>query len=356
MASVPQTESRSFTKWLFSRANPFRPSPFAMIVSYILLGSWAFIVLFPLYWLVITAFKLPIDVAEGPKYLPWIDFTPSLHAWQELLFDETAGNFVTRPYINTVIVAVISSILVIVIGALASYALMRFEYRPKLGTIFAFLIIAVVAGVIMVTVGIPWFIMLPIAIAVFIAFSATIGKRFKRSVGNEDIAFWIISQRILPPVAIILPLYIVFQNFGMLNTHAALIITYTGANLPIAVWFMRDYFAGIPYEIEESAFIDGASRYQVFFLIVLPLAVPGIIATFLIILIFAWNEYILALFLSGADTQTMPMLVVSQNATRGPQWWNISALVMMMIAPIILVALVLERYIARGLLVGAVKG
>jgi multiple sugar transport system permease protein len=108
--------------------------------------------------------------------------------------------------------------------------------------------------------------------------------------------------------------------------------------------------------VEESAFIDGASRYQVFFQIVLPLAVPGIIATFLIVLIFAWNEYILALFLSGADTQTMPLLVVSQNATRG------SAMVEHLCAgddddrPIIAVAIVLERYIARGLLVGAVKG
>lgn len=340
----------------FSQSNPFQPSPFWMLVSYIILGFWSVVVLFPLYWLVITAFKLPVAVNEGPKYLPWVDFQPSLHAWQYLLFDETAGNFVTRPYLNTIIVAVVSSILVIVIGALASYALMRFEYRPKVGLIVSFLVLAIVASVVVTVYGIAWQIVLPIMIALFVVFSSTIGKRFKRSVGNTDIAFWMVSQRILPPVAVVLPIYILYQNLGLLNTHAALIITYIGANLPIAVWFLRDYFAGIPLEVEESAFIDGASRYQVFFQIVLPLAVPGIIATFLIVLIFAWNEYILALFLSGADTQTMPLLVVSQNATRGPQWWNISALVMMMIAPIIAVAMVLERYIARGLLVGAVKG
>jgi multiple sugar transport system permease protein len=355
MAANPQKQDTLWTKF-FGSPNPFRPSPFWMLISYILLGFWSFIVLFPLYWLAITAFKTPLAVSEGPKYIPWVDFTPSMHAWQELLFDETAGNFVTRPYFNTFIVAVLSSLLVIIIGALASYALMRFEYRPKVGLIVSFLVITIVAGVIMLMVGIPWWIMLPMAVALYVVFATTIGRRFKRSIGNTDIAFWIISQRILPPVAIVLPIYIIFQNFGLLNTHAALIITYTGANLPIAVWFLQDYFAGIPYEIEESAFIDGANRYQTFWLVVLPLAIPGIIATFLIILIFAWNEYILALFLSGADTQTMPMLVVSQNATRGPQWWNISALVLMMIAPIILVALVLERYIARGLLVGAVKG
>lgn len=356
MAANTQPAKKGFLAGFFSKTSPFRPSPFWTLISYILLLFWSFIVLFPLYWLIVTAFKLPLDVSEGPKYIPWVDFQPSLHAWQELFFDPSAGNFVTRPYYNTFIVAVVSSVLVIVIGALASYALMRFEYRPKVGLVLSFLVIAVAAGIVMVTAGIPWFIMLPIAIAVYVVFAATIGKRFKRSIGNEDIAFWIISQRILPPVAIVLPIYIIFQNFGLLNTHAALIITYTGANLPIAVWFMRDYFAGIPLEIEESAFIDGANRYQVFFLIVLPLALPGIIATFLIILIFAWNEYILALFLSGADTQTMPMLVVSQNATRGPQWWNISVLVLVMIAPIIIVAMFLERFIARGLLVGAVKG
>lgn len=340
----------------FDRSSPFAPSPFWIVVSYLILGAWTFVVLFPLYWLSITAFKLPIDVNEGPKYIPWVDFQPSLHAWRELLFDPTAGNFVTRPYFNTVVVGINSSVLAIVIGALASYALMRFQYRPKVGLIVMFLIHAILAAVAITAFGVAWQIILPITLLIYLLLAQTLGRRFKHTVGNDDIAFWLISNRILPPVAVILPIFILFQQFGLLNTHAALIIAYTAANLPIAVWFLRDYFAGIPIEIEESAFIDGASRYQVFFLIVLPLAVPGLIATFLIVLIFAWNEYILALFLSGADTQTMPMLVVSQNATRGPQWWNISALVLMMIAPIILMALILERYIARGILVGAVKG
>jgi multiple sugar transport system permease protein len=108
--------------------------------------------------------------------------------------------------------------------------------------------------------------------------------------------------------------------------------------------------------LEESAFIDGATRYQVLLRIVLPLAMPGLVATFLIVLVFAWNEYLFAVFLSGADSQTMPMLIVGQNATRGPQWWNISVLVLLMITPLIILAIILERYIARGILVGAVKG
>ena len=107
---------------------------------------------------------------------------------------------------------------------------------------------------------------------------------------------------------------------------------------------------------QECAAIDGASRYRIFWSIVLPLAVPGLVATFLFVLVFAWNEYLLALFLSGAKAQTLPYVISSQNATRGPQWWNMSVLILIMIVPVIAMAIALERYIARGLLVGAVKG
>jgi len=122
------------------------------------------------------------------------------------------------------------------------------------------------------------------------------------------------------------------------------------------VWLMRDYFANIPYELEESAQIDGASRFRIFNQIALPLSVPGLVATFLPVLVFCWNEYLLALFLTNARAQTMPLAVVAQNATRGPQWWYMSVLVLIMIVPVIAMAIALERYIARGLLVGAVKG
>ncbi|MEM6280666.1 MAG: carbohydrate ABC transporter permease [Chloroflexota bacterium] len=343
-------------KKLFEQTSPFKPSPGWMIISYVMLAVWTFFVLFPLYWLAVTAFKLPIDVSSGPKYIPWVDFQPSLHAWQSLLFDETAGNLVTRPYRNTIISGLVSSFFALIIGTAASYALMRFTYRPKLGSILSFVGCSVLAAV-LVAVGLPWIPSLFIALAVFLLIVQTIGKRFfKRSMENSDIAFWLISNRILPPVAVIIPIYILFQQLGLLDTLTALIITYTAANLPIAVWFMRDYISGIPLELEESAFIDGASRYQVLFRIVLPLATPGMIATFLIVLVFSWNEYIVALFLSGATSQTMPLLVSAQNATRGPQWWNISVLVLLMIGPIIILAMLLERFIARGILIGAVKG
>ena len=195
-----------------------------------------------------------------------------------------------------------------------------------------------------------------VAVAVFLLLLGPISRRSARSLQNSDIAFWLISQRILPPVAIIIPIYILFQQLGLLDTRMALITTYMAVNLPIVVWLMRDYFANIPIELEESARVDGASPYRVFWSIVLPLSVPGLVATFLFVLVFAWNEYLLALFLSKANAQTMPLLIAAQNATRGPQWWTMSVLILIMIVPVIVLAIALERFISRGLLVGAVKG
>jgi multiple sugar transport system permease protein len=217
-------------------------------------------------------------------------------------------------------------------------------------------VVCAVFVIVIINLDVPWQAAVAAGIGVFLLITLTIGRRLKGSMTNDDIAFWLISQRMLPPVAVLVPIYILFQNFGLLNTYTALVVTYTAVNLPLAIWFTRDYFKSIPIELEESAFIDGASRFQVLRKIVIPLSAPGLVATFLILLIFAWNEYTLGLFLSGADTQTMPMLVVGQNATRGPQWWNISVLVLVMIAPVVLLSIILERFISRGILIGAVKG
>ena len=344
----------TFAGRFFKRKSINKPSPFGMAISYLLLGVWTFVVLFPLYWLVVTSLKLPIDVNTGPYYIPFLDFQPSLHAWQYVLVGDLSNDTI-RPYINTVVVALVSATLALVLGTAASYALTRFRYEPKLGVILLF-IGSLILGAVLMLIGIPWPIAVAVFLAVFVILWQAIGKRFKRSLGNNDIAFWLISQRMLPPVAVVIPIYILFQRLHLLDTRTALIITYIAVNLPIVVWLMRDYFQSIPLELEEMASIDGASRYRTFISIVLPLSVPGLVATFLFILVFAWNEYLLALFLSGADAQTLPLTIAAQNATRGPQWWYMSVLILIMILPVIVIAIFLERYIARGLLVGAVKG
>lgn len=341
-------------RWFFRTSNPFDPSPAWSMLSYLILAFWTVIVLFPLYWLVTTAFKLPVDVASGPKYIPFVDFQPSLHAWREMLV-ESGADFVLRPYYNTILIGIVSALAALFIGSCAAYALTRFEYRPKPALIFAF-ILCVLMMILLISLGVMWQLAVASGIASYVLIAQGIGRRFKGTMSNDDIAFWLISQRILPPVTVIVPIYILFQQLGMLDTPQTLMITYCAANLPIVIWFMRDYFHGIPYELEESAFIDGATRYQVLWKIVVPLAAPGLVATFLIVLVFCWNEYVMALFLSGANTQTMPVMVSAQNGVRGPQWWNMSVLVMLMVGPLIFIAIVLERYIAKGLLVGAVKG
>jgi len=341
-------------QFLFRRKTVLSLSPIEMIGSYLMLGFWALVVLFPLYWLLVTSFKLPVDVNNGPFYLPFVDFKPSLHAWKYILVGDLSRDTI-RNYTNTIIVAPISAGLALLLGTAAAYGLTRFTYHPRLGAILSF-IGCLALAIFAITLGAPWQITLVAALVLFLILLQTIGRRFKKSLANNDIAFWLISQRMLPPVAVVIPIYILFQRIGLLDTRSALIITYLATNLPIVVWLMRDYFQTIPIEVEECAQIDGASRYRIFWSIVLPLSVPGLVATFLFVLVFAWNEYLLALFLSGAKSQTMPLTVAAQNATRGPQWWYMSVLILIMIIPVIGMAIALERYIARGLPVGAIKG
>jgi multiple sugar transport system permease protein len=335
-----------------ARSSPTDLSVKAKVVVYLILGFWALIVLFPLYWLVITSFKLPIQVDTGPKYIPFVDFQPTLDPWRYIF--GPLRNDTLRPYINSVIVTVLSSTFALVIGSSAAYALARFHYRPKLGMI-GLAVGCFTLGAVAVYLGVPLPVVIAVGLACFALLSKVLLRRFKRAAGNSDIAFWIVSQRILPPVAVVIPIYVLFQNLHLLDTRTALVVTYTAVNLPIVVWLMRDYFNTIPIELDESAKMDGASHFRVFRSILLPLSIPGLVATFLLVFVFAWNEYLLALFLSSANAQTMPLTVAAQNATRGPQWWYMSVLIMIMIAPVIVLAVALERRISRGLLVGAVK-
>jgi multiple sugar transport system permease protein len=324
------------------------------IIVYGLLIFWTIFVLFPIYWVVITSVKLPITVSSGPYYFPFIDYQPSLHAWKYIFIDLRNDTF--RPYFNSVIVATFATILVMISGATAAYALSRFSFAPRLLTIGIFILSLILVILLIAGLGVNW----RIAVAIGVALAVIGARAFKKvpspTVGNSDILFWMISQRIFPPVVAAIPIYVMFQQVHLLDTHAALILTYTTVNLPIVVWLMYDFFVSIPRDLEESAELDGASKIRVFLEIILPLAKPGLIATSLLVLIFSWNEYLLALFLSTANAQTIPLLVAAQNATRGPQWWYMSVLIIIMILPVILLTLFLQRFIAKGLLLGAVKG
>ena len=325
------------------------------VVVYGLLLLWMAFVLFPLYWVLVTSFKLPIDVNSGPFYIPFVDFQPNLHAWEDLLV--TGLGDTAKPYVNSIIIALSSTVLCMLIGSMAAYALARITYKPKLGTILLFVVCMLAMAVAVGIAGIDWRIAAAVAIALFVLLARALSNRFKRQVGNGDILFWIISQRILPPVVTVIPIYMMFQNLRLLDTHFGIILCYTVVNLPIVVWLMYDFFESIPIDLEESAELDGASRFFIFFDIVLPLARTGLAATTLLVLILSWNEYVLALFLSTTKAQTMPILVAAMNAgEKGILWWTMSVVIIIMILPVILMALVLQRFIARGVLLGAVKG
>jgi multiple sugar transport system permease protein len=276
------------------------------IIIYGLLLLWSFISFFPLYWVVTTSIKAPGDVFSGPKYLPFIDFLPSGEGWEAA----TVGNFQElffRALSNSMIISVSSAALAVLLGSLAGYGLARYTY--------------------------------------------TIGR-----IGNHDISMWFISQIILPPAAVLFPLLIMFKTLSLLDTRHGLIILYTAFNLPAVVWVMRDHFNSIPQELEESALIDGCSRLGAFVRIALPLALPGIIAAFLLVLVFAWNEYFIGVNLTSAEAQTMPILIAGQSSGRGLLWWSMSAMATASIAPMIVIGLVLEKYIVKGLTAGAVRG
>lgn len=322
------------------------------VLIYICLVACSLVVLFPLYWLAITSLKTPLIVNSGPSYIPFVDFQPTFDNWKYLVVDNARDTF--RPLINTTIVGFSSAILALVLGSHAAYGLVRFKYRPRVGVI-ASGIACIALGVVAAALGAPPLIAAVVAVAVLLIAVRVVGRRSQRRIGNSDISFYLLSQRMLPPVAVVIPIYVLFQRIGMLDTLQALIVTYAATNLPIVVWLMSDYFAGVPAELEDAASVDGASPFRTFRSVILPLSRPGLIATFVLVVVFAWNEYLLALFLATANAETMPLLVAAQNATRGPQYWYMSVLILIMIIPVIAMALVLERYITRGVLTGAVK-
>jgi multiple sugar transport system permease protein len=383
--------NRSLMERLFEPPAVGKMSPAANLVAHLLLVVWSLFVLFPIYWVIITSFKDAAAVNQGPFYVPFLDFEPTLNAWRAqfnadpfcdlpsmvrqmglLVYNSLV--FVVSPVVtlqpmepqicklflaftNSVVVATASTALCVAVGAMAAYALARIQYKPKFGNIMMFVGLALLVIAATSYADVPWWASSAVALALFFFLARAFGKHFTRTLGNGDILFWIISQRILPPIVVVIPVYIMFQAVGLLDTHLALIIMYAVANLPIVVWLMHDFFANLPIELEESAQLDGATRFAIFWEIVLPLTRPGLAATTLLTLILNWNEYLFAVFLAYAKVQTMPIMVATKNAgEKGVLWWEMSAIIVIMIIPVILMAILLQRFIAKGVLLGAVKG
>ena len=283
------------------------------VAIYTLLSIWAFISLFPVYWTISTSFKVAKDVQKG-AWLPWIDYQPNWLGWRSLgLSPDTIGATSTvrdeflKRFMNSVITASGASLLAVLIGALAAYGLSRFQYK--------FL----------------W-------------------------MRNKDISFFFLSQLILPPVVLALPFLVLYKQLALLDTTIGLVLLYTLTVLPIVIWIMKDQFDTIPIELDEAAQVDGLSSWGTFFQIILPIALPGMVAAFILSLILCWNEYFFAALLTSSEANTLPVMVASQTGSQGINWWAMAALSTAAIAPLVLIGIILERYIIKGLTAGSVKG
>jgi multiple sugar transport system permease protein len=282
------------------------------VLIYGALLLWAFISLFPIYWTVTTSFKVAVDVTQG-HLVPGIDFHPDWKGWRSLgLSPDTIGEISTvrdeflMRFENSILASVGASLLAVVIGSLAAYGLSRFQY--KFG---------------------PW--------------------------RNKDISFFFLSQLILPPVVLAMPFLVLYKELALLDTKIGLILVYTLMVLPIVIWIMRDQFDTIPQELEQAALVDGCTIWGAFLRIVLPIALPGMVAAFILSVVLCWNEYFFAALLTSTDAKTLPVMVASQTGSQGINWWSMAALSTAAIAPLVLIGLFLERYIVKGLTAGAVK-
>jgi multiple sugar transport system permease protein len=273
---------------------------------------WAFVCLFPIYWTATTSFKMAPDVMKGAM-IPWVDFKPAWLGWkslglspQTITQESTVREEFLRRFLNSAVISVTSSVLAVVLGSLAAYGLSRFSYRFY------------------------W-------------------------MKNQDISFFFLSQLILPPVVLALPILVLYKQLDLLDSRVGLIALYTLSVLPIVIWIMRDQFAGIPTELEEAAMVDGQGIWGAFLTIILPIALPGMVAALILSLVLTWNEYFFAALLTSTYANTLPVMVASQTGSQGISWWSMAALSFAAILPLVVIGVFLERYIIKGMAAGAVK-
>jgi multiple sugar transport system permease protein len=270
------------------------------IAAAVAIGVALILTLFPVYWIAGNSFKFDIDIFSVPPQ--WFPANPTLKHYN--------AAFIERPFLqyglNSLIIAIATTIVSLVLGTMAGYALARFKYPGQ------------------------W---------------------------RYQISFWILSTRMMPPIVTIIPLYLAFNYLDMLNTKWAVVIAYTAFNLPFATWMMRSYFQDLPVELEEAAMVDGDTRWGAFLRVALPLARPGLAATAIFCLIISWNEFLLALILTLTErSQTLPIGIAGRVTQYNTYWGEISAAGFTACIPIMIFAFIVQKHLVRGLSFGAVKG
>ncbi len=251
--------------------------------------------IFPIFMIIVTSLKSRVDALASPPV--WI-FRPVFFNYVDIFQDNNFGRY----FRNSMIVATFGTAFALILGVPAAYSLAR---RP-----------------------------------------------FKR---EADLSFWILSQRMMPAIAVIIPMFILLRTVRLLDTYLGLIVVYVTFNLPFVIWTMRGFFQDLPIEMEESAMVDGCSRYGAFWKIALPLVAPGLASAAIFTFLFTWNEFLFALILTGRNTATMPVAVQLFMRETGIDWGRMTAAAVVMMVPTLLFTLVAQRYLVRGLTFGAVK-
>ena len=267
------------------------------VIPYALLILILLWTLVPVLWMLISSFKSLADVLSPT---PLLMFEPTLANYISLV---SGGNNVLTYFRSSLLASGISTIIATTLGCLAGYGLARSNFRAK-----------------------------------------------------KHLAFWIISTRMAPIAAVILPLFIGFTFLHLINTVWGLVVAYLSFNLPFAIWIMNAFFEDLPPGIEEAARVDGASNFQTFWRIALPMTAPGIVTTAILCLVFSWNDYAFAVTFAGPGSQTLPVAASQLITQTGVDWGQLTAIGTVVALPMVLVGLAVRRYLVRGLTLGAVTG
>lgn len=266
---------------------------FVLYALMILVLVWALV---PILFMIISSVKTQVNMFEMP---PKLIFTPTFEVYHEMFFGR--GDF-PQFLKSSVVVTLLTTAFSLLLGVMGGYGLAR--------------------------------------------------GNFKR---EKDISFWIISTRMAPIPAVILPLYLIFSKLGLIGTTTGLVLAYTTFNLPFALWMMSTFFKDVPVDLEEAAMIDGCSKFHAFWRVVVPTAAPGIVATAVLCLMFSWNDYVFASIFTGRGTQTIPIAVSLLVSQSGIKWGQAMATGTVIIMPMLICGLLVRKYMVRGLSMGAVK-
>lgn len=264
-------------------------------LGHVVLFILSIISIFPLYWMVATSLKPVVQTFQIPPV--WF-FKPTLIHYYTVFFEKG----MLSAFINSFVVGVLTTALALLVGSLAAYSLDRYNLKFK-----------------------------------------------------SDIWFWIITNRMLPPVVIVIPFFLLANSLNLLDTKTILVIVNLTFNLPLVVWIMMGFFQKIPKEIDEAARVDGCSHWKAFVKVILPLSSPGLVTTGILTFIFSWNELLFALVLTRSSSRTMPVLASTFMTGYGTLWGPISATGVFIAIPIIVFSLIVSRHLVRGLTLGAGK-